>query len=101
MHRGADAIAPYLLEPQTRVVIAGHSASEGARERRRPGDPKTFGKILRKRWMHGATPRIQRLDECRCPGASRTEGSAYQRRQLTQVMADEIDIGGGGAFIAG
>src|ERR671925_1790778 len=39
----------------------------------------------------GQPPRIKRLDECRCPAASRAEGSAYQRRQLTQVMADEID----------
>jgi hypothetical protein len=40
MHRGADAIAPCLLEAQTRFVIAGHSASEDARERAYdPGNP--------------------------------------------------------------
>jgi hypothetical protein len=33
MHPGADAIAPLLLEAQTRFVIAGHSASEDVRER--------------------------------------------------------------------
>jgi hypothetical protein len=33
MHRRADAIVPFLLEAQTRFVIAGHGASEDARER--------------------------------------------------------------------